>query len=311
MLSNKEFCNYFYQESNLKGIEQLVVNFSKRIESCNAPESDAETEKYVQLNPVIATKKDVNSILDDLIYPTLQEIVSPDEAKKPKISFWTSKLSSNFGNFLKEWYKYLPFLVGLGTVYQIAMKHPLKDIVDTQAILASFATVAGFLKLSYAVKSAGAYKLPFLNKRVFVRPVEKNFLTHCLAHEVVHAVQGQYFNISQKFKDAFTPSYTMQNEGLAESLAIEVCNRLEDKMNSYRLNSSIAALNRVTSAYFDFCNKLNIDEKNRTFQPPKDTPASAYSFNCYNAGFTAIELLRNERGDAVLENLIKNKPIKL
>ena len=245
MIRKNKLNKYFLRKQNVSELEELIKESAQTIESIKEPKTKQEIEDYQIHDEKILTNKQAQTIMDT-IYPIIQKLYDPKKVKKPRVCVIGNNPVKNIYEFQKNGLKYLTG--GLSTISP--MVYALGALVPEALILGVVPIVSYNMRTYLNNKNIGGWVDPFFKRNCYVRHAQKSLFTFALAHESTHSLQGQRMSIIEKASDAYTDTYLLSNEGLAEIVAADVTERIEDgKWNMYKKVSSFITFSHLFESY--------------------------------------------------------------
>jgi len=307
MHTDKEIMQYLYQERNVKRLEDLIENM---------PEP-----KKLPMSKEINTVKDIKEgqhILDEIVYPKLQELIPTEKAEKPELRMYENRLFQQNTNHLlveriKAELQHAPLaslyfgLLGATAGLLISDQNPYAPLVfgTMGAALGAVAVCIGAVPISLhehkaqIVRSIG-FTEPGTNVIYLKSGRSYDEAIHIIAHETAHRL-----SLCISYERMMNQPYI--REGLAEAVAFEVGRSLYNKINSSSVIAREWAL--LICAYTDLCDELKIEKEFRKYFQSNFllTPIEKLEKQrqtSYHIGYAAMRLLQEERGIEVFREIV-------
>lgn len=303
MIKNKDLLAYFYQEKNLRKLEGLIDESIQTLNSCVQPQSVAELELFSKNNIEITTNKEANELLDELVYPRIQEMIGDTDIKKPKIVIQGNGFLKDGLSLQKDSWKYLAF----GGVTVVPLSLAFGSNISEAITMAVMLPILYTAKSLFQYKNAGGWVDPFIKTTAHVRSDSISYFIYALAHEVVHCVQGQTSYLLNAV-NGLTGRNLLYVEGSAELIAQKVVGEIDGGIwdDNKQLRVSSVANQRLLNSYHELCAELKIGENKKKFRKNIFIPKEVYDCSMYDLGFSTMKLLTENRDDEIYKDILMN-----
>jgi hypothetical protein len=305
MIPNKYLLAYFYQEQNIRRLEELIDEVIECKRSCKEPQTAEELEAYVRNCREITSNDEANDLVNKLIYPKIQEFSAVKDIRKPKAIVLGKNFISNTINFQRDSVKYLA--LGFFTISPITLTlgANIPEAVTMPLILPFINTFKGL----FQYRDAGGCTDPIFKINAYVKSDRVHRFFYALTHEITHCIQGQKTNFLSNLVQGYTGRYSLYVEGTAELVTQEVSKTVDGGIwNNFKTNHALSrSYSRLLNSYYKLCSHLGISENKKRFKKNSEVPEDVYSCNMYDAGYSIMALLRKERGDEIFNELLTNQ----
>ena len=277
-------------------MEELIARYEDQLGSC-FPLTSSNINYFKLENYTVTEQEEAQKLLSDIVFPKMEELLPINGLKKPKVKVWTPSLVKNWSNVQRDKYKEL--IAGMVIVSPLVYLFG-GNVTEAIGIGAIAPWVLSTTKTYQQMNNAEGLASLFHNT-FYLHSTTKNTFVNTLAHEATHCFQFQTLPFSNNLRGIFTHVDIMSREGLAESVAQKVSLELGSDMEIHARCANSRALMLLKIAYNKLCDELRIDKKERKYHSTMQ--AGTRGFN-HEIGFSFVELLREERGDNVLEKML-------
>lgn len=299
MISNNRLLKIFYQRRNVKLIEDMISENNENQFPKFNPDAKINWKGLSDNNPVIQSDKKANEILDN-IFPFIVNTYDLNNVSKPKALIFGKGFFKDLLSKIKNNYKY-----ELSSIVMMPFLYLLGATVPETILLSQVPYLLVNFKQYAEQKDAGGYIDPFIKSNIFVRESIEDYFVLALAHETVHSIHGQKTGKINRMS-GILGRYQLYTEGIAEAISIETVQHIGNKnLTKFKHLAGLRKGKNLCSSYHDLCDKLKIPEDHRMIQKDETMPTPYYC-SMHNAGYTVVELLRRERGDDIIREMVTN-----
>ncbi len=301
MIGNKGLLEIFFREKNVKIIEDLIQENNEKQIPQYKPEITVNWDEISVNNRLIQTNKKANEILD-VVFPLIVQTFELDNVSKPKAAVFGRGFVKDILNQQRSLYKHsVGGMIAMMPLLYLLGANPTEMIGLSQIpyLVANFRQYNDY-------KRADGYIDPVIKSTIYVRKLKEDECIHAVAHEAIHSIHGQKTNICRRLIGVFG-KYQLYNEGIAIAMSAEVLQHIEGKIGSrLKYLNRLEKGQRLCSSYHELCDKFDVSRSRRMIKKTPDMP-TPYLCSMHDAGYTIIELLRKERGNEIINDIVTNK----